>query len=163
MRKVYKMTMIKENIALNVNKKRPEGLKPDGSPYRVLIVDDSPVLRMIINRILKSESYEIAGEAADGAEAIYKYDELKPDLVTMDIDMPVMDGITALQNILSRDPSARVLMLTGENEGSTVVTAIQAGARNYAIKTAERGAILSRVRQSLASNVISLGKSLFAE
>ena len=157
------MTMIKENIALNINKKHPEGLKADGTPYRILIVDDSPVLRMIIRRILKSESYEIVGEAATGAEAIYKYGNLNPDLVTMDIDMPGMDGITALQNILLEDPDARVLMLTGENQGNTVITAIQAGARNYAIKTADRSAILSRVRQSLASNIVSLGKSLFAD
>ena len=157
------MTMIKENIALNVNKKNPEGLKPDGSPYRVMIVDDSPVLRMIISRILKSESYEIAGEASDGAEAVYKYEEVQPDLVTMDIDMPVMDGISALRTILSKDPKARVLMLTGENTGSTVISAIEAGAQDYAIKTAERNIILSRARRILSCDIEERPKSLFAD
>ena len=143
------METIQHNIAMNLNQRRPDGIRPNGTAYRVLIVDDSPVLRMIITRILKSESFEIAGEASNGREAIDQFNTLKPDLVTMDIDMPVMDGITAMIEIKKTTPGATVLMLTGEHDSTMVVESIRHGAANYVMKTAERNVILSKVKQTL--------------
>ncbi len=82
----------------NLSESRPQGLKEDGSPYRVLIVDDSLFVVKQISQILSSEGFEIIGTAADGEEGVQKYRELSPrvDIVTMDITMPKMDGVTAL-------------------------------------------------------------------
>lgn len=143
------METIQHNIAMNVNRRRPDGIKTNGVPYKVLIVDDSPVLRMIITRILKSESFEIAGEATNGREAVEQYNILQPDLVTMDIDMPEMNGIDAMKVIREGNPDATILMLTGDHESGTVLEALKNGATNYVVKTAERNVILSKVRQTL--------------
>ncbi|MBP7494474.1 MAG: response regulator, partial [Spirochaetales bacterium] len=97
-----------------INDRRPEGLKEDGTPYRVLIVDDSMFVTKQIGQILTSEGFEIAAIASDGQEAIDKYKELFPnvDLVTMDITMPKMDGVTALEKIMEFDKNARVVMIS---------------------------------------------------
>jgi len=97
-----------------INDRRPEGLKEDGTPYRVLIVDDSMFVTKQIGQILTSEGFEIAGIASDGQEAIDKYKELYPnvDLVTMDITMPKMDGVTALEKIMEFDKNAKVVMIS---------------------------------------------------
>ena len=98
----------------NLSEREPQGLKPDGKPYRVLIVDDSMFVAKQISQILSSERFEIAGTAGDGEAGVAKYKELHPrvDLVTMDITMPKMDGVTALQKIIEFDKKARVIMIS---------------------------------------------------
>ena len=85
----------------NINERKPEGFKPDGSSYKVLIVDDSMFVTKQISQILSSEGFDVVGTAKDGQEGLEKYKELYPnvDLVTMDSTMPKMDGVTAMENI----------------------------------------------------------------
>nr|MBP7255109.1 response regulator [Negativicutes bacterium] len=79
---------------------------------QVLIVDDAPFVRLTLKNMLEKNGFLIAGEATNGQEAIMNYFQLKPDVVTMDISMPVMNGITALKQIINKDPQANVIMVT---------------------------------------------------
>ena len=119
-----------------INERAPQGIKADGTPYKVLLVDDSVFVTKQISQILGSEGYEIVGVAGDGFEGVQKYKELCPnvDLVTMDITMPKMDGITALEQIMEFDKNARVVMITALGKEELVKKAILMGAKNYIIK-----------------------------
>ena len=101
---------------------------------RVLIVDDAVFIRVSLKVMLEKNGYQVIGEAANGAEAILKYNELKPDLVTMDVTMPQMDGITALKAIKKMDPSGKVVMISAMGQESTVKEAIFAGANGFIVK-----------------------------
>src|SRR5690606_19966245 len=94
---------------------------------RILIVDDAAFMRMMIKDILVKNGYEVVGEAADGFQAVEKFKELKPDLVTLDITMPEKDGISALKDIRSIDPEAKVIMCSAMGQQAMVIDAIQAG------------------------------------
>lgn len=102
--------------------------------HKVLFVDDSSYMRSILKKIVLGDRFELAGEAADGEEAVTRYRELKPDLVTMDIIMPKADGITAVRRIREEDPEARIIMVSAMGQQSMVIEAIQAGARDFIIK-----------------------------
>ena len=106
---------------------------PRSKKVRVLIVDDSSFMRMVIRRILSSDpEIEIAGTANDGADGVKKALELKPDLITMDVEMPVMDGISALKQIMAKDPTRIIMVSTLTNEGATATfDALEAGAVDY--------------------------------
>lgn len=116
---------------------------------RILLVDDAKVIRLMLTRILTSAGYQIIGEAGDGQEAVEKYKELKPDLVTMDITMPKMSGIDALRAIKAYDPQARIIMCSAMGQKSMVVEAIKAGARNYIIKPFDQEKVLAVVAAAL--------------
>lgn len=103
-------------------------------PIKVLFVDDSSFMRTILKGIILKEPYVLAGEASNGREAVELYGRLKPDLVTMDIVMPEMDGIDAVKAIREIDPAARVIMVSAMGQQSMVIDAIQAGARDFIIK-----------------------------
>lgn len=135
-----------------INERAPQGIKPDGTPFKVLLVDDSVFVTKQISQILGSEGYEIAGVAGDGFEGVQKYKELCPnvDLVTMDITMPKMDGITALEQIMEFDKNARVVMITALGKEELVKKAILMGAKNYIIKPLDRKSVLERVASILA-------------
>ena len=92
-----------------INDRPPEGVKDDGTPYKVLVVDDSMFVAKQLGQILTSEGYEVVATAVDGKEGVDKYKELCPnvDLVTMDITMPKMDGLTALEQIMAFDKNAK--------------------------------------------------------
>ncbi len=146
--------MIDQNIAESLNRKTPEGLDRFGHPYRVLIVDDSPVMRKMIGQILRSEAYEIAGEAGNGLQALGKYKgmEPRPHIVTLDVNMPVKNGVETLQELIDFDPEIRVVMLSGEGQKNTVLNAIGMGAKNYIVKPPERRKVLEKIKTSLAAN-----------
>ncbi len=116
---------------------------------RVLIVDDTKFMRNILASILKKKDLEIAGEAVNGSEAIEKYRELKPDLVTMDIIMPEVDGIQAVKEILKFDPEARILMCSAMGQQALVIEAIQAGAKDFVIKPFQPTRVLEAVDRTL--------------
>jgi two-component system chemotaxis response regulator CheY len=118
-------------------------------PIRILIVDDAIFMRKMIGDILKKEGYEICGEAENGIEAIKKYKELKPDLVTMDIIMPDMSGIDAVQEIVNFDGNAKILMVSAMGQQSLVVEAIQKGAKDYVIKPFQPSRVLEAVERVL--------------
>ncbi|MCL2705580.1 MAG: response regulator [Spirochaetaceae bacterium] len=135
----------------NINAKKPDGVKPDGSPFRVLIVDDSMFVAKQISQILNSEGFEIIGTAKDGLEGVEKYKELHPnvDLVTMDITMPNMDGVTALKNIVEFDPKAVVIMISALGKQELVKQSLLAGAKNYIVKPLDRIKVLERITSVL--------------
>jgi len=120
------------------------------SAKRVLIVDDAVVMRMMIKGILSKNGYEVVGEAQNGLEAVEKYRSLVPDLVTMDMVMPEMDGITAVKQIVAGDPNARIIMCTSMGQQALVVEAIQAGAKSFITKPFQPPKILETIQKVLA-------------
>jgi two-component system chemotaxis response regulator CheY len=116
---------------------------------RILIVDDAEFLRVRISRMLTGNGYEVI-EADNGANAVIKYKEVKPDAVLMDITMPEMDGLAALKAIRAVDPSARVVMLTALGQESVVLEAIKSGARDFVVKPFEPDRVLAALSRALA-------------
>ena len=115
----------------------------------VLIADDAAFMRMMIKNILTEAGYEVAGEAENGAVAVAKYKELKPDLTTMDITMPEMDGLQALKEIRSADPAARVVMCSAMGQQSMVIESIQAGAKDFIVKPFQPDRVLEAIQKAL--------------
>ena len=116
---------------------------------RVLVVDDAAFMRMMVKDILSKNGYEVVGEAENGLKAVEKYQELKPDLTTMDITMPEMDGISAVKAIKKIDPSAKVIMCSAMGQQAMVVEAIQAGARDFIVKPFQPDRVLEAVRKAV--------------
>lgn len=116
---------------------------------RILIVDDAAFMRMMIKDILTKNGYEVVGEAADGMQAVEKYNELRPDLVTMDITMPEMDGIEALRAIRSTDPNAVVIMCSAMGQQAMVIDAIQAGAKDFIVKPFQADRVIEAIQKTL--------------
>jgi two-component system chemotaxis response regulator CheY len=115
----------------------------------VLIVDDAIFMRTMIADILKGAGFEVVGEASSGVEAVQKYKDLKPDLVTMDIVMPDMGGIDAVREIIKEDPDAKILMCSAMGQQGLVVEAIQAGARDFVVKPFQPSRVLEAVQRLL--------------
>jgi two-component system chemotaxis response regulator CheY len=116
---------------------------------RILVVDDAAFMRMMIKDILTKNGYEVVGEASDGAQAVEKYQELQPDLVTLDITMPEMDGIEALKRIRAADPNARVIMCSAMGQQAMVIDAIQAGAKDFVVKPFQADRVIAAVKKVL--------------
>ncbi|MGE5417127.1 MAG: response regulator [Acidobacteriota bacterium] len=116
---------------------------------RILIVDDAAFMRMMIKDILTKNGFVVVGEADNGANAIEKYQELKPDLVTMDITMPEMDGIAAVREIKKVDPSARIIMCSAMGQQAMVIDAIQAGAKDFIVKPFQPERVLEAVSKAV--------------
>lgn len=113
----------------------------------ILICDDAAFMRMMIKDILTKNGYNVAGEAENGAKAVEKYAELKPDLVLMDITMPEMDGIEALKKIKASDPSASVIMCSAMGQQAMVIEAIQSGAKDFIVKPFQAERVLEAVKK----------------
>lgn len=116
---------------------------------RILIVDDAAFMRMMIRDILTKNGYEVCGEANDGAQAIERYKELHPDLITMDITMPEMDGIHALKEIKKLDPNAKVIMCSAMGQQAMVIDAIQAGAKDFIVKPFQPDRVIEAIKKTL--------------
>jgi len=116
---------------------------------RILIVDDAAFMRMMIRDILSKNGYEVVGEAQDGAQAVEKYKELKPDLITMDITMPEMDGIAALKEIKKLDGNAKVIMCSAMGQQAMVIDAIQAGAKDFIVKPFQADRVIEAIKKTL--------------
>lgn len=101
---------------------------------RILVVDDAAFMRMMVRNIFEKAGHEVVGEGVNGADGIDKYKELKPDLVTMDITMPELDGISAAREIVKYDPNAKVIMCSAMGQQAMVIDAIQAGAKDFLVK-----------------------------
>ena len=112
----------------------------------ILICDDAAFMRMMIKDILTKNGYNVAGEAENGAKAVEKYNELKPDLVLMDITMPEMDGIQALKNIKASDAGAQVIMCSAMGQQAMVIEAIQAGAKDFIVNPFQSDRVLEAVK-----------------
>ena len=111
----------------------------------ILICDDAAFMRMMIKDILTKNGYNVAGEAENGAKAVEKYAELKPDLVLMDITMPEMDGIEALKKIKASDPSASVIMCSAMGQQAMVIESIQSGAKDFIVKPFQADRVIEAV------------------
>jgi two-component system, NarL family, nitrate/nitrite response regulator NarL len=119
---------------------------PSVNCIRILLVDDHPVVRKGLSACLSDRpNLQVIGEAADGMEAIRKVGELSPDLVLMDVEMPVMNGLTATETICKRFPKTKVLVVSMHNNPDYVVQAIQMGARGFALKTAPSEELLKAI------------------
>lgn len=116
---------------------------------KILVVDDAAFMRMMIKDILTKNGYQVVGEAADGLQAVAQYQELKPDLVTLDITMPEMDGIEALKEIRKTDPKAKVIMCSAMGQQAMVIDAIQAGAKDFIVKPFQADRVVEAVRKTL--------------
>jgi len=101
---------------------------------RILLVDDAAFMRMMIKEVLTKNGFEVVGEAENGAVAVEKYNELKPDLVIMDITMPELNGIDALKKIKSQHADAQIIMCSAMGQQGMVIEAIQAGAKDFIVK-----------------------------
>ncbi|NLI91591.1 MAG: response regulator [Peptococcaceae bacterium] len=101
---------------------------------RVLIIDDSAFMRIAIKNILEMNGFEIVGEAENGFKGLIKYKQCKPDLVTLDITMPEMNGIEALKAILAYDPKAKVVMVSAMGQEAIVKEAMLFGAKSFILK-----------------------------
>ena len=116
---------------------------------RVLVVDDAAFMRMMVKDILSKNGYEVVGEAENGMKAVEKFNELRPDLVTMDITMPEMDGISAVKAIRKIDPKAKIVMCSAMGQQAMVIEAIQAGARYFIVKPFQADRVLEAVRKAV--------------
>lgn len=117
---------------------------------RILVVDDAAFMRMMIKNILSKNGYEIVGEAENGQVAIELYKKLKPDLVTMDITMPEMNGIEGVKAIREYDPNANIIMCSAMGQQAMVMEAIQAGAKDFIVKPFQQDRILQAIGRVLA-------------
>lgn len=117
----------------------------------ILVVDDAAFMRMMIRDILAKEGYVIH-EAVNGRDAVEKYGEIQPDLVTMDITMPELDGIAALQEIRTVDPDARVLMVSAMGQQKMIVEALEAGALDFLVKPFQPAKVLETVKKCIRAN-----------
>lgn len=143
--------MISKQDFPTINERAPEGLRADGTPFKVLVVDDSMFVAKQIGQILTSEGYEVVATAGDGLDGVEKYKEMCPnvDIVTMDITMPKMDGITALEQIMAFDKNAKVVMISALGKEELVKKALLLGAKNYIVKPLDRKKVLERISSVL--------------
>jgi len=114
---------------------------------RILMVDDSKTLRKILRGILEENGHVIIGEAVNGVEAIEMFKSLHPDITTMDITMPVMDGLTALKEIMEYDPNAKVVMVTAAGQKTKMIDAIKYGASEFLTKPFEAAQIIEIINK----------------
>jgi two-component system chemotaxis response regulator CheY len=108
---------------------------------RVLIVDDALIMRQRIKDIAEESGWQVVGEAKDGEEAVALYQQEKPDLVTLDIVMPNMDGVAALKRMIQEDPHARVVMVSAVNQKKKLAECIEAGAIDFIVKPFEKASL----------------------
>ena len=120
------------------------------SSSTVLVCDDAVFMRTMVSDILSQAGFTVVGEAENGKQAVEKYQQLKPDLVTMDIIMPEMGGIEAVKKITQLDPGARILMCSAMGQQALVQEALQAGARDFVVKPFQPRRVLEAVQRVLA-------------
>ncbi|MDA8335198.1 MAG: response regulator [Peptococcaceae bacterium] len=118
--------------------------------YRILVVDDAAFMRMMIKNILTKNGFEVVGEAENGGTAVKMFHELKPDLITMDITMPEMDGIEGVKEIRKSDPQAKIIMVSAMGQQAMVMEAIQAGAKDFIVKPFQQDRIIQAIERVMA-------------
>jgi two-component system chemotaxis response regulator CheY len=117
---------------------------------RVLVVDDAAFMRKLVSDALTKGGHEVVGEAGNGIEAITRYQELKPEVTTLDITMPEKDGLSALREIIELDPSARVVMCSALGQESKVLESIKIGAKDFVVKPFQPDRVVEAVGKALA-------------
>ena len=117
---------------------------------RVLVVDDAAFMRKVVSDALSSGGHEVVGEATNGAEAVERFQELRPELTTLDITMPEKDGLAALAEIMAIDPAARVVMCSALGQETKVLESIKLGAKDFVVKPFQPARVLEAVGKALA-------------
>jgi two-component system chemotaxis response regulator CheY len=117
---------------------------------RVLVVDDAVFMRKMVGDALAKNGHEVIGEAANGVEAVQRFQELQPEVTTLDITMPEKDGVAALREIISIDPAARVVMCSALGQESKVLEAIRSGAKDFVVKPFQPDRIQQAIEKALA-------------
>lgn len=117
---------------------------------RIMIVDDSLIVRINLKKLLEDAGHEVVAECDNGRDALAKYKAERPDIVTMDITMPSMDGMSALKEIMGHDPAAKVIMITALGQSNKVLDALNAGATNYVVKPFDADRVLAAVKAAEA-------------
>jgi two-component system chemotaxis response regulator CheY len=123
----------------------------DRSTIKVLVVDDAAFMRVVLKDILIASGFQNIIEVGDGAAAVNAYQQHRPDIVTMDINMPGTDGIQALRMILQMNPAAKVVMVTSVEQKHVVQEAIKLGAKDYVVKPFDRSMVATVVNRVLRS------------
>jgi two-component system chemotaxis response regulator CheY len=116
---------------------------------RMLVVDDAAFMRKVLSDALVSAGHEVVGEAADGNQALARYQELSPDLTTLDITMPDKDGIATLRELIALDPDARVIICSALGQEAKVLEAIKLGAKDFVVKPFDADRLLGAVAKAL--------------
>lgn len=114
-------------------------------PARILIVDDAVFMRTVLKKMLEEDGYEVVAEASNGLEAIKMAKEHQPDVVTLDITMPEMDGVTALPDILEASPESKVIMCSAMGQQPMVVEAIKSGAKDFIVKPFQKARVVQAI------------------
>lgn len=118
---------------------------------KVLVVDDAAFMRMVLKQMLQSNGYEVVGEAGNGKEALRMYELHKPDVITMDITMPEMDGVEATRQLMAHDCNARILMCSAMGQKEMVISAITAGAKDFVIKPFQEDRVIAAIQKIVAA------------
>ncbi|PKR83301.1 response regulator [Heyndrickxia camelliae] len=116
---------------------------------KVLVVDDAKFMRVTLSKMLEHGNHEVIGEAENGRKAIELYQSLKPDIVTMDITMPEMTGIEAVKQIINDDPDAKIIMCSSMGQQQMVISAIEAGAKDYIVKPFDESRVNAAISRLL--------------
>jgi two-component system chemotaxis response regulator CheY len=117
---------------------------------KVMVVDDAGFIRLMLSDMLKSEGYDVVAAASNGLEAIQYYKQFHPDLVTMDITMPDMDGIEALEEIIKINPNAKVIMCSAMGQQKLVIDAVRVGAKDFIVKPFQKERVVESINKVLA-------------
>lgn len=121
------------------------GLKPDGTPIKVMAVDDSPITRKMIKKALEPEGFIIIGEAGNGKDAVELYSRIEPDVITMDVTMPIMDGLDAAFAIKQINPDQRIIMLSAMGDSDILAEAKSKGINDFCSKPFKPQDMVERV------------------
>ena len=116
---------------------------------RVLVVDDAAFMRKMVSDALTKGGHDVVGEAGNGVEAVARFQELKPELTTLDITMPEKDGLAALKEIIELDPSAKIVMCSALGQESKVLEAVKSGAKDFVVKPFQPARVIEAVTKAL--------------
>ncbi|MCU0821511.1 MAG: response regulator [Spirochaetes bacterium] len=138
----------------DINVKQPDGLKPGGKTYKVMVVEDREFQRKQLVQILESEKYTVIATATNGEEALKKYDELAKDLdlITTNLDMPKMDGYAFLYELTARSPKAKIIFISDDTTKVVIEDLLKMGAADFILKPIERVRVLKRIRLALTKD-----------
>lgn len=138
----------------DINVKQPDGLKTGGKPYRVMVVEDKDFQRKQLVQILESEKYNVIATAANGEEALKKYETHSKDLdlITVNLDMPVMDGYAFLYELSTQSPKARIVFISDDTTKGVIQDLLKMGAQDFILKPIERVRVLKRIKMALTKD-----------
>jgi two-component system chemotaxis response regulator CheY len=124
-------------------------------PLKIVVVDDAPIIVRSLTMLLEQFEFKVVGTASNGREAVAAYQTLRPDVVTMDITMPEMDGITATREIMAQFPTAKIIMVTSHGQEKMVLDALKAGAKGYVLKPFQPRKVAEALEKSLKISIIT--------